>query len=450
MSLPVAVVSTDMSTTVNETSGAFESGLALAPRDETPRARLRRRLRPLYLAAMLQGTILWVPVEKLFMDEIGFDAASIGVMAAAYAAVVPFLEVPSGILADRWSRRGVLVVASIALMASELVGGLATSVPTYIVAALLLGVFFAMQSGTVDSIIYDTVLEELGTGDGFEATVGRLRMWESVALVTSSLAGAGLATVTSPRLTYFLTIPFGLVSVRALLAFREPRLHEAGESVTLRSQIALTYRTILGRGRLLPIIATMVLTALLLQALLEFGPLWMVALAAPAILYGPHWAGLMSAFGLGGMLAGRIHFARPATLATVVALMVAFSVTLTVSHASGLVIVAQVGLAVLLVAAGTYLTRLLHDCIPSTIRAGVASGVGTLTWIAFLPFAVTFGAVSKRTGVHTAGWMMVAITVATSAALIGLAAARRNNPSPCAPSVGAGSQHSAALAAATT
>ena len=120
--------------------------------------------------------------------------------------------------------------------------------------------------------------------------------------------------------------------MRALLAFREPRLHEAEESVTLRSQIALTYRTILGRGRLLPIVATMVLTALLLQALLEFGPLWMVALAAPAILYGPHWAGLMSAFGLGGMLAGRIHFTRPATLATVVGLMLAFSLTLTVSQ----------------------------------------------------------------------------------------------------------------------
>jgi predicted MFS family arabinose efflux permease len=449
MSFPVAVVSTDMTTTVNQPSTATESSPDSAARDGDPRSRLRRRLRPLYLAAMLQGTILWVPVEKLFMDQIGFDAASIGVMAAAYAAVVPFLEVPSGILADRWSRRGVLVVASIALMASELVGGLSTSVPMYIVAALLLGVFFAMQSGTVDSIIYDTVVEEVGESDGFEATVGRLRMWESVALVASSLAGAGLATATSPRLTYFLTIPFGLVSVRALLAFREPRLHKAGESVTLRSQIALTYRTILGSRRLLPIIATMVLSALLLQALLEFGPLWMVALAAPAILYGPHWAGLMSAFGLGGMLAGRIHFARPATLATVVALMVAFSLTLTVSHAPGLVIAAQVGLAVLLVAASTYLTRLLHDCIPSTIRAGVASGVGTLTWIAFLPFAVTFGAVSKRAGVHTAGWMMVAFAVATSAALIGLATARRDNPSRCAPSVGAGSQHSAALAATT-
>lgn len=49
----------------------------------------------------LQGICLWIPVEKLFMTQIGFDAATIGVMAAAYAAVTPIMEIPSGILADR-------------------------------------------------------------------------------------------------------------------------------------------------------------------------------------------------------------------------------------------------------------------------------------------------------------------------------------------------------------
>ena len=34
-----------------------------------------RRLRPLRAALFLQGICLWVPVEKLFMTEIGFDAA---------------------------------------------------------------------------------------------------------------------------------------------------------------------------------------------------------------------------------------------------------------------------------------------------------------------------------------------------------------------------------------
>ncbi|MCU1661214.1 MAG: major facilitator superfamily 1 [Pseudonocardia sp.] len=96
-------------------------------------------------------------------------------MSAAYAAFVPIVEIPSGILAHRWSRRGVLVVASTALALCALVGGLSHDVPTYILAAptyilaaLVLGVHFAMESGTMDSVIYDTVLEETGSSGAFE------------------------------------------------------------------------------------------------------------------------------------------------------------------------------------------------------------------------------------------------------------------------------------------
>jgi MFS family permease len=78
-----------------------------------------------------------VPVEKLFMSEIGFDPASVGLMAAGYAAVVPIIEIPSGILADRWSRRGVLVISSAALGLSALIGGLSHNVATYIGSALI-------------------------------------------------------------------------------------------------------------------------------------------------------------------------------------------------------------------------------------------------------------------------------------------------------------------------
>jgi predicted MFS family arabinose efflux permease len=406
------------SVTASQSRDGAQALTAAPPAAVPPGAALARRLRPVYVAAFLQNLVLWVSIEKLFMSEIGFDNGSVAVMAAAYAAVVPFLEVPSGILADRWSRRGVILLAQSALLVSTLIGGLSTNVGVYVVAALFLGVFFAMQSGTFESIAYDTVLEETGDSDLFERTIGRIRFVESAALVISALLGGVLAEVVPLRATYLMTAPLIVLAAVALLGFREPQLHRAEAGVPLRQQIGCTYRTLLKGGALRPIVALMVLTALLLQVMLEFGPLWLVDLEAPAGLYGPHWAGLMAALGLGGLLGGRLALTRPATAAVIGAAIVAGGVALTTSHVVGIVIVAQVVVVLLAVAVSIPITARLHDAVSSTIRAGVASGVGTLTWMTFLPFALLFGAVSNRAGVHDAGWTLIAVAALTVLLLV--------------------------------
>ena len=111
------------------------------------------------------------------MNEIGFDAATVGLMAAAYAALVPIVEIPSGVIADRWNRRGVLMIAGLSL-AESLVGGLSHNVPTYIAGAMVLGVYFAMYSGTAGRSS-DTVLEVTGSGASYARQIGRMRLVEA-------------------------------------------------------------------------------------------------------------------------------------------------------------------------------------------------------------------------------------------------------------------------------
>lgn len=394
----------------------------------TPRSRLNRRLRPLYVAAGLQGFMLWTPVEKLFLNEIGFDAAAVGLMAAAYAALVPIVEVPSGLLADRWSRRGVLMIANAALLVSVLIGGLSQNVATYIIGAMVLGVYFAMYSGTTDSIVYDTVLTETGDGELFQRMIGRARAVESAALVASSLAGGLLAGLLSPRATYFLSLPFTLLSILALLRFVEPTLHQATQRSSVREQVAVTYRTLAGRGRLLPVVALTVLTALISQVVFEFGPLWLVALAAAPVVYGPFWAALMSTLGLGGLLAGRLPMGRPAVQAAMTAVMTLASIALALTRNLMVVAVAQVLLVLVAVTLSIHVAQRLHDAVPSTVRAGVASGTSAFAWIAFLPFALVFGVVSRDLGVDTAAWMITGAVLLVGVALTADAVVRARRP----------------------
>lgn len=393
----------------------------------TPRS-LRRRLLPLHVGVALQGMMLWPAVEKLFMTQIGFTAASVGLVAAAYSVVSPLLEVPTGILADRWSRRGLLIVSAVALGGCSLVGGLSRGVPMYVVSALLLGVYFAMYSGTVEAVVYDTVVEQTGASDGYQKWLGRVRLVESGALVASSLAGGWLAGLLGPRVTYFASIPFAVLAIAGYLRFAEPRLHRAGERVPLRTQVSVTYRTITRRGTVLPLIVLGALGALTLQVVLEFGPLWLVALAAPAVLFGPYWAGVVSSLGLGGLLAGRLRLDRPVPVVAVGAVLVAASVVLNTTGSVALVIAAQVVLALLVVAVGIHAGALLHDAVPSSIRAGVTSGAGTLTWLGFLPVGLAFGWVSRQYGLHTSGWVITATTVAVAVLLLRTVTRRATQP----------------------
>jgi MFS family permease len=403
-----------------------------APTETTDRKRpesaisrsLRERLIPLRVMAFLQGVAFWVPVEKLFMTEIGFDAATIGVMAAAYAGLIPVAEVLSGVLADRWSRRGVLGLAGLALLVAVLIGALSQNVVTYIVAALVLGLYFALYSGTVEAIVYDTVLEETGTSTAYEREIGRIRLIESAALLTSALAGGWIAAAASTRLTYFVTLPFVLASLIALSRFHEPRLHQAGERSPLREHLRTTVRAVLHRGRLVPIAAAAVTAAVILQAMYEFGPLWLIELSAPAGFYGPFWAGVVGALGLGGLLAGRLQLHKRLPVATVVAVMMGCSAVLLTSGSLAALTAAITTLTLLVVVIGIHVSHLVHDAVDSTIRTGVASGISAVSWILFLPFALGFGAVTQQADVYAAGWLLAGAVLLAGAALLWVALSR--------------------------
>jgi MFS family permease len=126
----------------------------------------------------------------------------------------------------------------------------------------------------------------------------------------------------------------------------------------------------------------------------------------------------MSALGFGGLLGGRLGFSRWGPVAAIGAAMFACCLVLALIHDTIAVIAAQVALTVLVVAVSIPITRRLHDAVPSGIRAGVASGVGTLTWLTFVPFAVVFGLVSNHASVHTAAWTLVGIAGVTAVLML--------------------------------
>lgn len=365
---------------------------------------------PLYVAAFLQGFVLWYAVEKLFMREIGFNDAGIGVMVAAYSLLMLIVETPSGVLADRWSRKGVLVLSSIALTLSSLVGGLSYEPALYIVSALFWGLSYALYTGTYDSIVYDTLAEETGASDSYEKYYGYVRLADSAALVAGSLLGGVVGQIFGLRMTYLVTVPIALLALIALQFFREPQLHKVGAVRSVKGQVVKTFKALMGQKKMFSLLTTIVVMALLTDMLYEFSQLWFIAVDVQPVLYGPAFALILATPGIGGLIAGKVVNHQNATVLGFAAMVVS-SVLLITSHEFVLLLAALVVLGVSVSVLSILLIKRMHDALSSDIRAGASSAVSTLGRGLLIVFALAFGAISTAVNVFTAAWLVMGLVV---------------------------------------
>ena len=183
-------------------------------------------------------------------------------------------------------------------------------------------------------------------------------------------------------------------------------------------------QTLFQRGKTLRIVTVLLATSLLLSVIFEFGPLWQLALAAPVGLYGLANAAVLSAGGVGSWLSARLTLSKPASIVGIAGLLVVSSLALVVVRNVVVVIIAQGVLVAGGVSVSMVFTCLLHDSLSSRVRAGAASGVGALSSMAFVLFALIFGVVSQHAGVFRAGWMVVGVALLAGALLVTVAMGR--------------------------
>lgn len=386
--------------------------------------RLAKRLVPLYVSTFFQSFVLWYAIEKLFMRSIGFNNAGIGFMIAVYSAVMLAVETPSGILADRWSRKGVLMIAGVCLALSALVGGLAHGIGIYLIAAIMWGIFFACYSGIYDSITYDVIIEEGGTSRLFDRLYGRIQLIDSLGLVLGALAGGLAATVLGIRYAYFLSVPFALASVVVLIKFREPTLHKQQVVIPIKAQISDTLQAVLKNRSLLPVIAALILRAAVVYLLFEFSQLWWLALHTPTAYFGIANAVVLAAIGAGGLAAHWLRLSRFAAMAGLLAVMLLGGVGLIVLRNTAGIVAAQFVVGTSLVGIAVIFNRILHDNMAASIRAGASSAVSTISRFLIIPLALTFGYLSNRFSVYAASYVL--LVLAALMALIIMKVAYRN------------------------
>jgi MFS family permease len=364
---------------------------------------VRRRLRPLYVTAFLQGCVMWYSVEKPFQVSIGFSDQAITIATVSYIIVMAVAAVPLGILADRWSRRGVLHLATCGLVTASLLCGLSHGFWMYTAGLAAWGVFYACYAGTYDALVWDVLLEEAGSADDFEFWFGRIQRNEAAALITGAVLCIGVSRIAGLRAEFLLTIPVTCCAFVSLHLFREPVLHKAAAS-GLGAHVSQVFRSLAAKdiGWIAACLGCNLVAKLLI---FEFMQLWLLPERLPDWVFSTGFAIVCAGSLAAGHYGGRLR----RSAAPVAGLMV-------LAASSGLfaripvVIIAAQALAITgIIALQAVLYSCLHKTITdSRIRAGTSSVVSTASMVAFVPVALGFGAVADGHGVFTASWFAVA------------------------------------------
>ena len=137
--------------------------------------------------AALSELVPLYPLYALLFLDTGLSDAQISMLFAVWSVTSFVTEVPAGALADRWSRRGVVVLAGVLQAAGFVVWTAAPEAWAFAVGFVIWGVSGALVSGASEALVYDG-LAAVGAGGSYARVNGWMTSAELLVQVPTAFA----------------------------------------------------------------------------------------------------------------------------------------------------------------------------------------------------------------------------------------------------------------------
>ncbi len=181
--------------------------------------------------AALSELVPYYPLYALLFLDTGLSAAQVSALFAVWSVTGFVCEIPAGALADRWSRRGVVVLAGVLQAAGFVVWTAAPAFGPFVVGFVLWGVSGALVSGASEALLHDG-LAAVGAEASFARVYGWMTAAELLVQVPTAAAASVLFAVGGYELVGWASAGVCLAASALALRFPEPARERDGGSVT--------------------------------------------------------------------------------------------------------------------------------------------------------------------------------------------------------------------------
>ncbi|MFG2001447.1 MFS transporter [Spirillospora sp. NPDC048911] len=141
--------------------------------------------RRLYVCAFLEDFVLLYPVYALLFADTGLSPAAISSLFVIWSVAGFVFEVPSGLFADVFSRRRLLVASPLLTGAGFALWICLPSYPAFAAGFVLWGVGSALRSGTLQALVFEE-LARAGATDSYARLMGRSQVLGTTAIMLAN------------------------------------------------------------------------------------------------------------------------------------------------------------------------------------------------------------------------------------------------------------------------
>ena len=370
--------------------------------------------------------VLIFPFYTVMFTEHGMSPAQIGVALAAWSLTGVVLEIPTGALADRLSRRWLLFAAQVFRGAGFLLWALVPNFWGYLGGFVLWGVKSALVSGTFEALLFDE-LKAAGRAQDYARAMGRAQTGRFAGLMAAALIAAPLAGLGNYVLTLISSASSLVGAASALLLPRAPK-----SAVTERRDYLGMMRRGLSEAVQRPGVLPILLFIAAMQSLLAACEDYWQIFARDVGLSRPQIALFVAALGAGqasaAALAHRAPLDRPWSLPALVAVGgLVLAAAAAIFHPLASIVLAVAFTAMCRIADVRADARFQH-ALSGEARATVASVKGFASQCAITLLILNFGLMAQFSAYRVAFLVHgVALAVLGTAYVLG-ALRRRSLP----------------------
>ncbi|MEF3305046.1 MFS transporter [Paenibacillus sp. GYB003] len=183
-------------------------------------------VRTLFALRFCSGLVPAYVIERLYWEERGMTIQMVVYTEIIFALTVVLLEVPTGILADRWGRKKMLVLSAALACCEFAILLAATEFWHFALVVFLAGISRSAGSGSENALLYDS-LKLQGKAASFEKQLGRLNACDFGAAMIAALCGSLLADRFGLELNYWISLGSALLAMIFSTLLVEPARTDA-------------------------------------------------------------------------------------------------------------------------------------------------------------------------------------------------------------------------------